>query len=205
MTAELLPMFPLNNGLVPGAILPLHVFEPRYLEMIDRCLAADGRFGVVLIARGFEVGGGDQRYDVGTLTSIVGSQELDEGFRLVVGRGERRLRVIEWLEDDPYPQAMVEILDDGQPPDDADLRARLDRAFTRGLGLLSEMGVDTAATAELSSDANVAAYQAVALMPIEAIDRQRVLELDDASARLATAAELVEASNELLEAQLSFE
>jgi len=200
--AELLPMFPLNNGLVPGAILPLHVFEPRYLEMMDRCVEADGRFGVVLISRGSEVGGGEQRYDVGTVASILGAQDLDDGVRLVVGRGERRLRVVEWLEDDPFPQAMVEELSDGDVPDDPPSRDRLDRAFARGIGLLSELGVDVGTARELSSDTNTAIYQAVALMPIEALDRQLLLETDDGATRLSTAVEMVEASNELLEAQL---
>lgn len=57
----MLPMFPLGSVLLPGSPLPLQVFEPRYRAMLDDCLAGDQRFGVVLIERGFEVGGGEQR------------------------------------------------------------------------------------------------------------------------------------------------
>ncbi|WP_415830929.1 LON peptidase substrate-binding domain-containing protein [Janibacter anophelis] len=58
---DVLPMFPLGTVLLPGNPLPLQVFEPRYLAMLRDIAGGDGRFGVVLIERGFEVGGGDQR------------------------------------------------------------------------------------------------------------------------------------------------
>ena len=64
-------MFPLGSVLFPHAVLPLHVFEPRYLALVERCLAGDQEFGVVLIERGSEVGGGDVRFSVGTVTRIV--------------------------------------------------------------------------------------------------------------------------------------
>ena len=56
------PMFPLGSVLFPHALLPLRIFEPRYQALLDSCLAGDGRFGVVLIERGFEVGGGEDRF-----------------------------------------------------------------------------------------------------------------------------------------------
>ena len=59
-----LPMFPLGTVLFPYAVLPLHVFEPRYRALTEHCLAGDGCFGVVLIERGSEVGGGDTRFAV---------------------------------------------------------------------------------------------------------------------------------------------
>ena len=60
-------MFPLGNVLFPHAQLPLHVFEPRYRALAETCLAGDGEFGVVLIERGSEVGGGDTRFSIGTV------------------------------------------------------------------------------------------------------------------------------------------
>ncbi len=72
-------MFPLGTVLLPGMPLSLHVFEPRYRQMVDDCRAGDGTFGVVLIERGSEVGGGDVRTDVGTLTRIVEARELPDG------------------------------------------------------------------------------------------------------------------------------
>ena len=80
-------MFPLSTVLFPHAELPLHVFEPRYRALMADCLAGDGTFGVVLIARGSEVGGGDERVDVGTVARIDQVTELDDGRMLVTARG----------------------------------------------------------------------------------------------------------------------
>src|SRR4051794_19374446 len=103
-----LPMFPLGTVLFPYATLPLHVFEPRYRMMVRTVLRDDHEFGVVLIERGSEVGGGEARFEVGTVARIVHAAELDDGRFALTAVGLRRLRVTEWLPDDPYPQAVVE-------------------------------------------------------------------------------------------------
>lgn len=103
-----LGMFPLSTVLFPRAGLPLHVFEQRYRALMAHCLDGDGEFGVVLISRGSEVGGGDQRVGVGTAARIANVAELDDGRLLVVATGVRRIRVAQWLVDDPYPRAVVE-------------------------------------------------------------------------------------------------
>src|SRR5579872_2372849 len=101
-------MFPLSTVLFPGASLPLHVFEPRYRALLADSLAGDGGFGVVLIDRGSEVGGGDHRVDVGTMADIVQVFGVEGGRSMVMTRGTRRIRVARWLSDDPYPRAEVE-------------------------------------------------------------------------------------------------
>ena len=83
-----MPMFPLGTVLLPGGVLPLHVFEPRYRQLVIDCLAddtGDPEFGVTMIERGSEVGGGDQRSDVGVVARMVQVQALDDG-RYAVGR-----------------------------------------------------------------------------------------------------------------------
>ena len=72
-----LPMFPLGSVLVPTALLPLHVFEQRYRAMVADVLGGDNEFGVVLIDRGHEVGGGDVRSDIGTIARVVEAQAFD--------------------------------------------------------------------------------------------------------------------------------
>ena len=104
-------MFPLGKVLVPGEVLPLHVFEPRYRQLVVDLLADDDHppeFGVVLIERGWEVGGGDARSDVGTVARIVDVQALEGGRYGLVTVGVRRVRVVAWRDDDPYPRADVE-------------------------------------------------------------------------------------------------
>ncbi|MEH3034845.1 MAG: LON peptidase substrate-binding domain-containing protein [Aeromicrobium erythreum] len=105
-------MFPLGTALLPGMPLPLRLFEPRYLTMLDDVLRRDpADFGVVLIERGSEVGGGDARFDVGCLAEL---QQVDarDGGITVVAIGTQRLRVERWGEDDPYPQADVSVVDE---------------------------------------------------------------------------------------------
>ena len=101
-------MFPLGGVLFPFAYLPLHVFEPRYLEMVRYCLDSDAEFGVVLIERGSEVGGGDQRHMVATSARIVAVEESPDGRFGLIAQGTRRIRVEQWLPDFNYPQAEVE-------------------------------------------------------------------------------------------------
>src|SRR5918995_785794 len=109
-----LPMFPLGAVLLPGEVLPLQVFEPRYRALVHDCFAApDGpRFGVVLIARGHEVGGGDERHDVGAVARIVRHELAPDGRSALLCAGEERVGVREWLPDDPYPRADVELVED---------------------------------------------------------------------------------------------
>jgi Lon protease-like protein len=94
-------MFPLGVVLFPGMALPLHIFEARYREMIQDCLRHGQEFGVVLIERGSEVGGGDQRSDVGTVAHITEAAQLPDGRWALLAVGTRRIRVQTWLPDDP--------------------------------------------------------------------------------------------------------
>ena len=96
-------MFPLGTVLFPYALLPLHVFEPRYRLMMRHVLDGDREFGVVLIERGSEVGGGDTRFDVATVARVVQAAELPDGRYALATVGMRRVRVERWLDDDPYP------------------------------------------------------------------------------------------------------
>jgi Lon protease-like protein len=195
-----LPMFPLGTALVPHQLLPLQVFEPRYRRLVEDCLAGDARFGVVLIERGSEVGGGDVRFDVGTVARILESAELPDGRIALATEGGRRLRVRAWLPDDPYPQAEVDELDD--PPAGAGelaARAPLAAAFDRVVALARELGASVPDDLALADDPNRAAWEATAIAPIGPLDVLAILREDDPVARaervtvaLIDAAELLE-------------
>ncbi len=107
-----LPLFPLNTVLFPGALLPIHVFEERYRLMIGRCLEEDSPFGVVLIRAGREVGGPALPYSVGTTARIHRAQRLEDGRLNILARGERRFRILQMRQQEPYPLAEVELLED---------------------------------------------------------------------------------------------
>lgn len=199
-----LPMFPLGTVLVPSAGLPLHVFEPRYRALTKDCMAGDREFGVVLIERGSEVGGGDIRSMVGTVARIVEAEELPDGRWALIAVGTRRIRVRTWLDDDPYPRADVEDWPDPTPgPDHSEL---LDAAITRlrrALALAAEAGDEAApATIELADDPIVAGYQALAVAPIGALDRHLLLQADSPEGRLRGLSARLEEAIELLELRL---
>ncbi|MGH8990447.1 MAG: LON peptidase substrate-binding domain-containing protein [Acidimicrobiia bacterium] len=184
--ARSLPMFPLGTVLVPSAHLPLHVFEPRYRALAQDCLAGDREFGVVLIERGSEVGGGDVRFAVGTVARIIQAVELPDGRYLIDSVGTERFRVRRWLEDAPYPRAEVEALaEEPAGPDAAGLRAEVERRLRQVLALQVELGFPApSATVELDADPEVAAYQAAVLSPLGPMDTQKLLEEPGAEARL---------------------
>ncbi|MGH3970338.1 MAG: LON peptidase substrate-binding domain-containing protein, partial [Mycobacterium sp.] len=103
-----LAMFPLESALLPGEDLPLRIFEPRYTAMVTDCLrSTEPQFGVVLISRGREVGGGEARCDVGALARIAECMDLGDGRYALRCRMDERIRVCDWLADNPYPRAMV--------------------------------------------------------------------------------------------------
>jgi ATP-dependent Lon protease len=179
-------MFPLGTVLVPHAHLPLHIFEPRYRALTKDCLAGDREFGVVLIERGSEVGGGDVRFDVGTVARIVQAVELPDGRWLLDTVGTERIRILRWLPDDPYPQAEVEGLAEGLgSPEATELRDQVERLLRQVLALQVELGYPApSATLELDADPAVAAYEAAILSPAGPMDTQRVLEEPGPAERL---------------------
>ena len=135
-------MFPLSTVLFPNAVMPLHVFEPRYRELTETCLNSDGRFGVVLIERGKEVGGGDSRFSVGTVARIVEAARTPDGRYLLATVGGERLRVRRWLDDDPYPRAEIDLLTEPKkvPARATEQRATVERLLVRVLALWAELG-----------------------------------------------------------------
>lgn len=188
-----LPMFPLGSVLVPGAVLPLHVFEPRYRQLVADCLTGEPEFGVTLIDRGSEVGGGDQRSMIGTVARIVQVAELPDDRFAVVAVGARRIRVNAWLPDDPYPLADVDDWPD-EPADGAELEPlvrEVERDVRRLLALAIELG-DTSADAapEIATDALLASYHLIAMAPLGPMDRQRLLAAPGPRERLAGLHEL---------------
>ncbi len=198
-------MFPLGSVLVPGMILPLHVFEPRYRRLVRDCLAGDGEFGVVLIERGSEVGGGDVRTDVGTMARIVQAEETPDGRFAVGAVGVRRIRVERWLDDDPYPRA--EVVDWPDPSPSGASFAVLGEVATllrRVSALRAELGEPAPPLdLELSEDPIVAGYQAAAVAPLGPADRQALLRSPDAERRAEVLRDLLAGHMEVLRARLA--
>lgn len=190
---RVLPMFPLGTVLFPYARLPLRVFEPRYRVMTRRVLDGDGEFGVVLIERGSEVGGGDVRFDVGTVARVVRAQELPDGGYALATVGMRRVRVRRWLDDDPYPRAEVTVWNDASArPAASRARERAVAAFTAMAALACRLDPRFADTPAFDADPVRASYEVAALAPIGPLDAQRVLSAPEAQDRLELLASLLD-------------
>ena len=206
-------MFPLGTVLLPFAHLPLHIFEPRYRALVKDCLAGDGQFGVVLIERGQEVGGGDARFGVGTVARIMQTAELPDGRWLVDAVGTVRFRVTEWLPEEPYPLAMVEALEDdpveasgekGQGDAAAERRTAVERLLRQVLALQVELGFPApSAVRTLDEDPATAAYEAALLSPLGPMDCQKVLEAPNTVARLTLLETMLGDAREVLSRRIA--
>jgi Lon protease-like protein len=182
------PMFPLGTVLLPGGILPLRVFEPRYRVLMHDIRVGDAPpdFGVVLIQRGQEVGGGDVRVSYGTIAHIVQAEEQPDGQWFVRTEGTDRIRVHEWLDEDPYPRAVVERWPDEPAGDDVPARiAEVVPKLRRVLALASEMGAQVPSIhVELDDDPVVASYQLVRMTPMGKLDALSLLAAESIRSRV---------------------
>lgn len=178
-----IPMFPLGSVLLPHTPLPLNVFEPRYLTMIGRLLDDDDpQFGVVLIERGHEVGGGDRRSSIGTMARLVSVAAGAEVLH-AVAVGTERFTVEQWLDDEPYPRAEVTPLPELDWNDAlAPLRTEAEAIVRRTLASAPEARWD--ADTELSDDPLAAVWQLAAIAPLGEYDRYTLLRSTTAGALL---------------------
>ncbi|HUY66764.1 MAG TPA: LON peptidase substrate-binding domain-containing protein [Acidimicrobiales bacterium] len=190
-----LGMFPLSTVLFPHAGLPLYVFEARYRALMADCLGRAGDFGVVLIARGSEVGGGDQRFEVGTVARIAQVARLDEGRMMILARGIEPVRVRRWLTEDPYPLAEVEGVPTGRVADGSPAVTTGAEAVRRLRGLLSELGDIPALPSDLdlSGTDDETGWRLCELAPLNLMDRQRLLSSGGLAARMELLVELCDA------------
>lgn len=202
-----LPMFPLGSVIFPYSAVPLRVFEPRYLQLLSTVSEGPGEFGSVLIERGFEVGGGDARFPIGTRVRVVGSSDLEGGHKAIVVAGTDRIRIVEWLPDDPHPWAMVEVIPDvAERFDVSELIERVASRLQTVMALASELGADTSELdLTVSEDPVAASFQLAALSPVTQLDSYEMLAAISVDDRLDLTARLLDDQIELIRAELGGE
>jgi uncharacterized protein len=181
-THATLPLFPLNTVLFPGGPLRLRIFEPRYLDMISRCMREDSGFGVALILAGREAGGPAQTVEIGTLARIVDFEQLEDGLLGITARGERRFRIVHaHQESDGLNVCQVEWRDEEAraevPPQHSVLAELLRRA-------LEQIGPAYGEVTPAYEDASLVGMRLAEILPLAAIERQELLELNDGPERL---------------------
>jgi len=175
-------LFPLHTVLFPGGLLPLRVFEQRYVQMTAACLRDNEPFGVCLISEGSEVGAPAVPHPVGCLAHIVQWDMQQLGLLTITARGERRLRVLERrLQADGLARAEIELLpeeDDAQVPQSLGTCARLLNA------IIDEGGSARIAPPFRFESASWVSARLAENLPLPLAFRQGLLEMNDSTQRL---------------------
>jgi ATP-dependent Lon protease len=184
-----LPIFPLPIVLFPGAPQPLHIFEPRYRQLLSDCLAGDRRFGVTYVTPPRAAGEDPTPSpgDLGCVALIRSTQQLPDGRSNILAVGERRFVLVEWCAGDrPYRLGRVEEFDD-EPGDHGEAEAiavGVRQDFTRlvrALGLLTDREHDSV---ELPGDPQALSFQVSAALELDPASKRSLLALRSTTARL---------------------
>lgn len=184
--SDRLRLFPLKTVLFPGAVLNLHIFEPRYKQMVAECLDAGEAFGVVLIEEGQEAGNPSViPHDVGTTAEIADITELPLGRYYISTIGRRRFRIESIVAREPYLTVEVSYLEDGEVDIEAlqSLGDEVRVEFSEYVELLIELS-GSYADYELPSDAVSASYLIGDALQVAESLKQRLLELTSPFQRL---------------------
>jgi len=197
-------MFPLDSVLLPGMPMPLRIFEERYLKLLGDLVAQENpEFGVVLIERGSQVGGGDKRMNIGTIASVtdIGTSEQFYGLESV---GTQRFRVNAWLPDDPYPIADIDFLPDLIWEETLmPVRIHLETRARQLLAFASEFGdLQYGADVVLSDDPIDACWQLAGILPVGSLDQADLLECRSAEELLSRTYEIVKSADVALRAMM---
>jgi Lon protease-like protein len=191
MNDQGLPMFPLGMVIFPHQIVGLCIFEPRYHAMLND-VEVNQRFGTCLIARGSDVGGYDERSSVGTLMHILGAQSLPNGQTLLMAEGVECFEIQSWLDDAPYPRAVVK----DRCCDEEDVATALLKSTESAVrairALQSELFADEClqSNCDMDMDPWVRSWQLCSMTPMSTLDQFKVLSLSDPNDRLRLVAEI---------------
>jgi Lon protease-like protein len=177
-----LPIFPLHTVLFPSGVLPLSIFEPRYLSMIGRCMREEPGFGICAIKHGSEVGEAADCYHTGTLVHVIDFNQDDAGLLSIVVKGQKRFQISSTeVLPDHLLTASVSWLDEPEsellPARYLSLQPLLEQLIRQAGKPFSEMTTDY-------DSADWVAARLVELLPFATADKQRVLELNNLEQRL---------------------
>ncbi len=171
-----LPLFPLNTVLFPGTLLPLRIFEPRYVDLIGRCMADNSGFGIVALASGTETGRPGQTHRIGTIARIIDFDQGTDGLLNIVIRGDERFRLrgTTIQEDNLLLGQIVEFGNVAASP--------IPKEFHSLVELLDEITskVDSAPSADSApTTASQLAYRLAQYLPVTVPVKVALLEIDD--------------------------
>ena len=176
-----IPLFPLKTVLFPGGVLPLKVFEQRYLDMAAACMKDDQPFGVCLIALGEETGAAAETHPVGTLARISHWDMEQLGILQITTNGGQRFRILETRQNkDKLLEAQVELLDDQSTP----LPVQHQRLLPLLRKIINDLGPERIPEPHRLDDAEWVGYRITEILPVQNLAKQKLLELEDPLSRL---------------------
>jgi Lon protease-like protein len=206
---EMLPLFPLGAVLYPGMLLPLHIFEERYRQLVRDLLAGAElrRFGVIAIRKGRETGidGVHSLYKVGCTAALRRVDRHDDGRFDIVTVGTQRFRLLRLDQTRPYLQGEVEMLTE-EPTDPAAAGPAvrvIQAAFREYLDALTEWGGATVRLEELPDEPELLSFIVAAAMVIDLPERQAMLAESDTLLRLAMQRALLSRETAMLRTTIS--
>jgi Lon protease-like protein len=188
-----LPLFPLKTVLFPGQLLPLHIFEPRYREMVQECVRTSQPFGVVFIREGEETGAAAQPYDVGTTARIIQMERLPDGRLNILCLGDARFRIRETNTERAYLQGRVDLWP-WEPAEAETIQPVCDRVqsrLKRYLELLSQ-ATNSRVQIDPPNEPAALANMAGAVLQIDPIKKQQLLGTPSIEALLKMIADLLQ-------------
>jgi uncharacterized protein len=177
-----LPLFPLNNVLFPGGVLPLRIFEPRYLEMISTCMKEGTGFGIALILSGSEVGEAAKTYDIGSYVRIIDWTLRDDGLLGISVQSEGRFRILaSEVRPNQLIHADVELMEEQHPKT---LPPQYSAAVDLLRDIINKVGGHYAELEPQYDDLLWVSGRLAELLPIENLQKQHLLQMDDPLQRL---------------------
>jgi hypothetical protein len=182
LSLEDLPIFPLRTVLFPGGVLPLRVFETRYVDMTRECMKENRPFGVCLIREGGEVGEPAVPEDVGTLAAITDFDVADPGVLGIKARGGKRFRIVErTVSRQGLVRARVEVL---QPEEDSPVPPEYASCARIVTLVIADQAAGTFAEPYEFDSASWVGYRLSEILPVPLKAKQKLLELEGGLARL---------------------
>lgn len=177
-----IPIFPLNAVLFPGGLLPLKIFEQRYLDMAAACMKENTPFGICLIADGNETGSAAEPHPLGTLATIASWEMEQLGILMITAQGGRRFRIIDsTVGPNNLREGTVELLPETVSTTMPAERTRLLPLLRRIVG---DLGNERIPEPHRYDDAEWVGYRITEVLPIQNLAKQKLLELEDPLARL---------------------
>ncbi|MBQ0833709.1 LON peptidase substrate-binding domain-containing protein [Marinobacter sp.] len=188
------PVFPLNSVVLPGGRVPLQLFEPRYIDMLTRCLKEDQGFVITLLRDGEESGRVASFYETGTYVRIIDFQQLENGLLGITVEGDAKVSITRsWQQDDGLNLGEVAFLP-------AETRADIPLVFHELPSVLRALFrhpvIDELGMSVDYDEACSVGWRLTELLPLDKLEKQQLLEMQDPLTRLSRLQELLEALEE---------